>query len=361
MPDINVEKIVGALKSSNGKCLMLADGFVDEVWEIVSSRASAKDYVTYKQMAQFADRILGSGTGGVGLELILKRRSFGGFVSNTSYATSHLGVDTTMVGVFGEGSLDRAFDEISKLCHIFSVGAPGVTHIFEFEDGKVMMSHIETVQDLRWQSIVDRLGTEKTLSLLVESNIIGVGYWSLLPGFDEIVEQICAHLPQDNKTRRFFFDFADFRKKDEASLLSTLEKLKKLNEKFPMTLSVNEHEAAALFAMYNQTLDNEGSSVQEKVEYVRKQIGLDEFVVHTPHYAASASSIEKPAFATCLFCEKPLRTAGAGDTFNGGYMAAVLAGLDATERLHVANAAVGYFLRNAAPPDIDSLCKQLNA
>jgi len=197
--------------------------------------------------------------------------------------------------------------------------------------------------------------------LLVESNIIGVGYWSLLPGFDEIVEQICAHLPQDNKTRRFFFDFADFRKKDEASLLSTLEKLKKLNEKFPMTLSVNEHEAAALFAMYNQTLDNEGSSVQEKVEYVRKQIGLDEFVVHTPHYAASASSIEKPAFATCLFCEKPLRTAGAGDTFNGGYMAAVLAGLDATERLHVANAAVGYFLRNAAPPDIDSLCKQLNA
>ena len=355
MTGVNVEKIAAALKNSTGKSLMLADGFVDEVWEIISSRSSDKDYVIYNQMAQFAQRIYNSNTGGVGLEIIRKRRAYGGFVGNTSYALAKLSVDTTMVGVFGEGSLDPAFDELGKLCRVFSLGAPGVTLIFEFEDGKLMMSHIEAMQDINWQCIVDSLGRENTLSLLSQSDIIGVGYWSLLPAFDEIVAQICTHLPQDGKARRFFFDFADFRKKDEASLRDTLQKLKTLNGKTPMTLSVNEHEWAALSAMYNKMLDDESSPIQEKVEYIRQQIGLDEFVVHTPHYAVAASSREKPAFAESVFCEKPLRTAGAGDTFNGGYMAAALAGLNIAERLHVANAAVGYFLRNAAPPSIDNL------
>ena len=118
-----------------------------------------------------------------------------------------------------------------------------------------------------------------------------------------------------------------------------MQNLKALNEKIPMTLSVNEHEAEALFAMYNETLDNERRPIQEKVEYVRTQIGLDELVVHTPHYAAAASLSETAALVAQRFCEKPIRSAGAGDTFNGSYVAARLAGLDICQCLHTANAA----------------------
>ena len=172
---------------------------------------------------------------------------------------------------------------------------------------------------------------------------------------------ISETLPQDGKVRRFFFDFADFRKRDEASLNRTLQMLRDLNDKHPMMLSVNEHEAATLFAIYNESFDNEGRPIQEKAEHVRQQIGLDEFIIHAPNFAVAASSKEKPAYEESVFCEKPIRTAGAGDTFNGGYIAASLAGLSINERLQVANAAVGYFIRNAVFPDIDNLVEQMKA
>ncbi|MCL2842807.1 MAG: PfkB family carbohydrate kinase [Oscillospiraceae bacterium] len=351
----NAQNMIGALERSNGKIVMFADGFVDEVWEIINSRTSLSQFTLYQQMNQFAARIANSGTGGVGLELIQKRRAFGGFTANIGYASARLGVDAALVGIYGKEALDPVFEEVGELCRVYSLDDPAVTHVFEFDDGKILMSHMEAVLDISWQRIVDTLGLETIVSLLTEADMIGVGYWSLLPAFDEIMDGVCAHIPEDGKTRRFFFDFADFRKKDQASLEHTLEKLRAFNGTYPMILSVNEHEAATLFAMYNETLDDTGRSIQEKTETVRQKIGLDEFVIHTPHYAVAAASNEAPAYAESVFCEKPVRTAGAGDTFNGGYMAASLAGLGIAERLHVANAAVGCFLRTGIFPDRENL------
>ena len=347
--------IINALKNSTGKITMLADGFVDEVWEIINTRASLENYTLYTQMTQFADRIKSSGTGGVGLELLRKRRAFGGFTANIGYAAARLGVDSALIGVYGKENLDPIFEDVGRLCRVFSLDDPATTHVFEFDDGKILMSHMEAVQDINWKRITDSVGAENMAKLLSESNIIGIGYWSLVPAFDEIFDNVCANLPQDGKERRFFFDFADFRKKDEESLNTSLKKIADMNAKFPMTLSVNEHEAATLFATYGETFDDAGRPIKEKAEYIRQQIGLDEFVIHSPEYAVATSSKESPAFASAVFCEKPIRTAGAGDTFNGGYIAATLAGLNLEDRLHVANAAVGYFIRNAIFPEIQNL------
>ena len=360
MTQVNTQKIADALEQLNAKITMFADGFVDEVWEIVNARIGPEDFTVYSRMNQFAERITHSGTGGVGLELVKKRRAFGGFTANIGFAAARLGVDTAMVGVYGKDNLDSVFEPVSDICHVISLGDPAITHVFEFDDGKILMSHMEAVQGISWGRIVDVLGVEKIHSLLAESDIIGVGYWSLLPAFDEIVEGVCEYLPQDGKTRRFFFDFADFLKKDEASLKSTLSKLESLNKTIPLSLSLNEHEAAALFAMRNETLDDTGRPIQEKLEDVRGQLGFDELIVHTPYYAAAASLEEKCAFVAARFCTKPVRSAGAGDSFNGGYIAARLAGLDIYERLHTANAAVGFFLRNAEFPDTENMITQLN-
>jgi len=354
-----MEKIKTNLKGLNAKITMFADGFVDEVWEIVNARSSIKDYTLYTKMTQFADRITTSGTGGVGLELVRKRRAFGGFTANIGYAAARLGTDTTMIGVYGKDKLDPIFEEVGELCNVISLADPATTHVFEFDDGKILMSHMEAVQDINWKQIVDYVGMDKLKSLIAESDLLGVGYWSLLPAFDEILEEVCANLPDDGKKRRFFFDFADFLKKDEASLLQTLGNLRRLNEKAPMTLSVNEHEAAALFAMYNETMDDSGRTIPEKTEYVRQQLGLDEFVIHTPHYAVAAACGDAPALVNNIFCEKPVRTAGAGDTFNGGYLTARLAGLEIIQRLQVANANVSYFLRNGQFPNLENMLEHL--
>jgi len=77
---------------------------------------------------------------------------------------------------------------------------------------------------------------------------------------------------------------------------------------------------------------------------------LDELIVHTPDWAAGASASEGAAFVPQNRCEQPVKTTGAGDNFNGGYMAANLGcgdeKLTLPERLHVANLTTGYYVRN---------------
>ena len=362
MSKVDAQKIKNSLEKMDGKVTMIGDGFVDEVWEIVDARAGPEDYTIYEQMSRFGQRVVDTGSGGIGLELVKKRpNTFGGLTGNIGYSVARLGADTTLVGVFGDNGLDPSFEVVGQLCDVYSVGAPSVTHVFEFGDGKLLMSHMESVSNINWAKIVDVIGLEKMQSLICRSDIIGVGYWSVLAHFDDILENVCKYLPEDGKERRFFYDFADLKKKDMNSLKFTLDLLKRFSEKAPMTLSLNEHEAAVIFGLFGETLDDSGKPLQDKLEDVRKKLGLDELVVHDPHFGMAACSDEEPAFVNARFCTNVVRSAGAGDNFNGGYIAARLAGLNITERLHVANATVGHFIRTGVFPTVDLMIAQMNS
>ena len=356
---MDIQKIITALANLNGKISMCADGFIDEVWELVDSRASMAEYTKIGKMTHFGQRIIGVGTGGMGIELVKKRRDYGGFTANIGYATARLGIDTTMVGLFGNGKIDPVFAPVHAVSNMITMGDAAITHALEFDDGKILMTHMGVVLEIDWNRLVREIGIPKLAGLITDADIIGIGYWSCLPDFDNMIAQACALIPQDGKARRFFFDFADVRKRDTASLVKTFEVMKPLNKKCPMTLSMNEHEAAIIFELQGETLDDAGRSVPEKTEIVREKLGLDELVIHTPQYAAAAYSMEQPAMVPQKYCEKPVRTAGAGDTFNGGYIAATMAGLDITERLFVANETVSYFLDTGNAPSRDDLTKAL--
>ena len=361
MSRVDTKEILKALENSKGKIIMLGDGFVDEVWEVVDARTSPKDYTLYSRMDQFAQRILKAGSGGLGLELIKKRRNFGGFAANIGYAAATLGVNTTLMGVFGKNSIDPSFVEVGQRCNLISIDDPAVTQAFEFGDSKLLMTNLGPILDLDWERVVEVVGLEKIKSLLEDSDIIGIGYWSLMPYFDEIVVKICEHLPEDGKDRRLFFDLADLHKKSVDSLTSSLALIRVLGESIPMTLSLNEHEAAAIFGLYDETLDDVGEPLPSKLEKVRECLGIDELVVHDPHYGAAATRDEEAAYVKAEFCTRVVRSAGAGDNFNGGYIAAKLAGLDLVERLRVANATVGYFIREGEFPNARQMATQLKS
>ena len=349
------QKIADKFQENTNKVLLGIDGYVDEVWQLVESRNEDNEAVPFTRMNHYAERIIQTGGGGMSVEIIRKRRGFGGFTANTGNAVAKLGIDTTMLCLYGKGSLDPVFEPFSDMCRVISVGAPATTHIFEFDDGKIMLPYVEHIIDFSWQSLADALGMEKIASLLAESSIIAIGYWSSMPTFDEVLTEICACLPEDGKARRIFTDFAELRKRNEASLISTLNLMKHLNTGTPITLSMNEHEGAQIFALYNEPLTAQNPPSPEQIEQVRRQMGLDEIVVHTPYYAIAATAGEGVAVAAQAFCEKPVRTTGAGDTFNGSYAAARAAGLSIAERLWFANTAVSYFLNNGEAPGLEQV------
>jgi sugar/nucleoside kinase (ribokinase family) len=352
MTEKDIERISSQLEHPHGGIFLGIDGFVDEVWEIVETRTSHWDFEVFKEMKRFAQMIFRCGTGGFSHEIIRKRRSYGGFTANTGQSVGRLGGNPILVGLFGREKLDDAFQTLAGNYEVISVGNPALSSIYEFNDGKIILPYIEEVMDFNWERLTKAVPSEKLKTILSQSDIIALGYWSLTPAFDEIVSNICA-LIEPGSNKRMFFDFADLRKKDAESLRKTLELLAALNNKIPMTLSLNEHEAELLFGHYQRDFSD------KTIEYVRKKTGLDELVVHTPHFSAGASAAEGVAVVKQDCCEYPVITTGAGDNFNGGYLIARLAGLGLAERLAVANAATHAYVRKGYSPDRAELVREM--
>jgi len=136
-----------------------------------------------------------------------------------------------------------------------------------------------------------------------------------------------------------------------------LEKLAALNKDIPITWSLNENEAALLYSYNGKTYCED--NLAETLCQLRKSIGLYELVVHTNHLAVASSESEGIAAVDQNYCASPVRTAGAGDTFNGAYLAALLGGLESRERLAVGNRAAEFFVRYGYAPNKEELLSKL--
>ena len=349
-------KLANYFGSVSGNILLGVDGYIDEVWQLVESRVDRDTYTVNSTMRRFGESIVAMGAGGMANEIVRKRRSYGGFTANTGNAIARLGIKPKLLGMYGASeAIDPVFGEpFANISELISIGDPAVCHILEFDDGKIMMPYLKAIYDVDWQGLNAVIGITELNRLIAEADIIAVGYWSSMPAFDEMVIGICANLPNDGRKRRMFFDFADMRKRDRASLEVTMKLLADLNKKIPMTLSLNEHEGAMMFAYYGER-PLSGEPDAQGVESLRERLGLDELIIHTPQTAVAATVIEGSASVPQRFVEKPVKTTGAGDTFNGGYLAASLptateTKLSLPERLGVANATTEYYLRNGFAP-----------
>lgn len=333
-----------------GKITFGIDGFVDEVWQVLANRFSRTDYLLFDKMRDFAKSVYDCGEGGYANEIIRKRRSYGGFVANTGKTAGRLGADVSMLGMFGADSIDPVFKGFVDEFKVISVADPAVCQIFEFTDGKLMLPFIEGAMDYSWEKLRRVPGLEEAM----DADIVAIGYWSQLHEFDDIVTKLCENFLIKGRCQRMFFDFADIRKRDQGSLERTLQVLAGLD--MPMTLSLNEHEGGLLFSYLGRNFDWEDSSkAEDHIEYVRKETGLDELIIHTPYFAVAATAREGVATVMQEYCKNPVITTGAGDNFNGGYLAACLDKRGLTERLAVGNAVTGFYVRNGYSPSQDDL------
>ena len=346
-----------------GKVTLGIDGFVDEVWQIIAKRKGDGEYELFHRMQDFAKAVYDCGAGGYANEILRKRRRYGGFTANTGKAAGQLGCHVTMVGMFGKDAIDPVFREFYDRYNVVSAGDPGISQVFEFTDGKLMLPYTEEIAALTWEYLVDVLSQDTIKSLFLDADVIGFGYWSQLRHFDDMVTKLCQLLVENGRRPRMFFDFADLRKRDRETLLHTLNVLAKLNEKIPMTLSLNEHEAALLFSyMGKEFAWDKPEDADKDIAYVRRQAGLDELVVHTPHFAVAATAHEGTAVVAQDYCRHPVITTGAGDNFNGGYMAALArpGELTLAQRLTVGNGVTGFYIRHGHSPNKDELLNFLH-
>lgn len=348
------------LQTLKGKILLGCDGFVDETYEIVEVRKSPSEFVPMGRLRQFGELLVARADGGVGVELVPKRRCEGGFAINTGRIAACLGLKPSLPGLYGKDAIDPAFQEFQSSCDLLSLGAPALTIALEFGDGKVLMSNLEAVSSLTWADFEKHFGAAKLRELFAGVDIIGLGYWSLTSHFDGLFEGFMAQYQNATPPRRMFFDFADIKKKSSESFMRSLEAIRAHNANIPVTFSLNEHEVMELLSRIDVPRpDLKPGAIAAALTVARRKIGFDELVVHTPEFAAASSAKDGEAFAIQERQTKIIRLAGAGDSFNGGYLCASLGDLPIKQRLVVANAVTAFFVTHATGPTRDQLLAQI--
>lgn len=355
----SMQKYIDFVNTVRGNVLLGCDGFVDEVYKIVDVRQNLSEYSPMDNMQVFGELVVKRTGGGLGLEIVPKRRCSGGFTPNTGRIGAFLGIKPTLIGLYGAKDIDPAFEEFKENCNLLSLGDPALTLVLEFSNGKVLMSALKAVANLTWTDLVAFFGEAKLKELFSGVDILGLGYWSLTPDFDNFLKGMLSQYEGSTPPKRMFFDFADINKKANESFLESLGLIKQFNDKIPMTMSLNEHEGAELFTRFGIECKEDPAEIAVDLKAVRQKIGIDELVIHTPQFAVASSEKLGEAQAQQEFQKNVIRTAGAGDSFNGGYVAACLGDLSLKERLVVANAATAFFVTHATAPTKEEMLAQI--
>ena len=348
------------LHNLKGNVLLGCDGFVDETYEIVEVRKGPEEFVPMRRLRQFGELLVARADGGVGVELVPKRRCEGGFAINTGRIAACLGLKPRLPGLYGKESIDPAYHEFRDTCELLSLGDPALTIALEFGDGKVLMSNLAAVSSLTWEDFKTHFGEAKLRELFSGVDILGLGYWSLTAHFDGLFQGFMSRYENATPPRRMFLDFADIKKKSGESFIRSLEMIRAHNARIPMTFSLNEHEVMELFSRIGVARPElKPVALASALTIAREKIGFDELVVHTPDFAAASSARDGEAFAMQDRQTEIVRLAGAGDSFNGGYLCASLGDLPIKQRLVVANAVTAFFVTHATGPTREQLLAQI--
>lgn len=355
-----MKKYADFLQNVSGKILLGCDGFVDETYEIVEVRRSQAEFTPMKKLKQFGELLVERANGGVGVELVPKRRCEGGFAINTGRVAACLGLKPCLPGLYGGQAIDPAYREFEQICDLVSLGDPALTIALEFGDGKVLMSDLQAVSNLSWEGFKTHFGEAKLKKMFAGVDILGLGYWSLTANFDGLFLGFMEQYETVTPPRRMFFDFADIKKKSSESFIKSLDLIKSFNHKIPMTFSLNEHEVLELCSRVGvRRPELTPAAIASTLTVVRQKIGFDELVVHTPEFAAASNASEGEAYALQEHQKNVIRLAGAGDSFNGGFLCASLGNLSLKERLVVANAVTAFFVTRATGPTKEQLLAQI--
>lgn len=355
---IDKNNLMDYVKASRGNIVLGIDGIRDQVWRVVETRLNKDECLTIDTVKKYGEYILNRGSGGMAIELLSKRMGYGGFTANTGFALGAMGYNPVLLGMYGTNVIDKVFEPLEKICELNSLGEPAVCQVLEFDDGKIMMPYLNEILNFSWKELESALGLERIKEIFRDADIFALGYWSNLFAFDDLLERICRDILPETRVGRIFHDFANIKKRSEDDLKRSLKHMAELNTIVPMTLSLNEHEGELLLKCYGKDTAVEKDKVLDGLIALREEIGIDEILIHTPYFAAGASANSGNSVVPQQYCENPVRTAGAGDTFNGAYIAASVEGdvkLNLSERLEMGNAATLFFVTNGVPPKKEDL------
>jgi hypothetical protein len=350
-----------AAAAGSKEVLVGMDGFVDKIVHPVDQRFGPGDqFRAIPTISDFAKRIASAAGKSANIELAPVVEKLGGNGPIMANAQSAQGLKVRYLGALGREIIHPVFQEFAAKTDAVSIADPGVTHAAEFNDGKIMLGSMASLDEITYGRLCELPGEAALIEICDLADLIAMVNWTMIPYLTDVLNSLLENvLPACDlkKNRCFFFDLADPEKRSDEDILEVLSIFTKFSAFGEVMLGLNLREAEKIDSLLGfEALENTPENLRIMASRIREKLALDTVVVHPVTGAACATS-EGSAYVAGPYCEKPKITTGAGDHFNAGFSSARLLGLSPTASLTVAVATSGYYVRTAESPSLDDVAE----
>ena len=335
------------------------DGFVDEIVEVVDKRHDKANYEPVRTIDALARKIQQAAGQSSNYELVVKQRKLGGNGPIMANALACMGLDVTYIGNLGYPKIHPVFEEFAKRAKVISIAEPGHTDALEFEDGKLMLGKHESLCEVNWDNLVNRVGRDRLKQLLDGSQLIGMVNWTMLPHMSRIWARLLDELIPGNERhcRHLFVDLADPEKRTASDILDALRLLTRFQDQVDVTLGLNLKESIEIADVLGLPgrADPE-AAIEDNARAIRQKLNLACVVIH-PRRSAAAATEQHSATFKGPFVKQPKISTGAGDHFNAGFCLGRVLGFSLEECLCLGVATSGYYVRSGESPTAQQLAE----
>jgi len=357
--DSDIETLADSLPGLSDNRLPVVvgfDAFVDENIRIVDRRLGDGACVPMPQIDDFGNWVKrAAGRSGM-REYLLEERAPGGCALNLGDGLAalghpvdaYIGVGDPVLPVFE--SLSQRFRTVQSL----GMG-PGRSTVLQFDDGKLILGNFEELRALTPDWLRPRLQQSDFRSRCEAAAGIVFTSWASYPRLSDCWRMMQTDVLAGMNVRpELFFDLADPVGRSAEELSAMLTCLADWSGVGAVTLSLNENEAEQLAGVLGLGDDFPKRPIVNRADDLRSGIGIGRLVIHAVDRAASATEAGRFE-AAGPYCARPVKTVGAGDRFNAGCFAGILAGFGENDCLALGNAISGFFVRRGRSPDRSEL------
>jgi len=125
------------------------DGFVDSIIRLVDQRHSVSEFDAIPTIAQWGQRIAAAAGQSANFEMVTTLQKLGGNGPIMANAMATAGLPVTYIGALGVPEVHAVFEPFTKIAHVHSIAAPGLTDALEFDDGsQIIINRQEPMQEI---------------------------------------------------------------------------------------------------------------------------------------------------------------------------------------------------------------------
>jgi pfkB family carbohydrate kinase len=329
------------------------DGFVDIIAKIIRNKPEQEPPTFFNTIREFGNYILEKEGTSFSLELLEQNLKLGGNMPIMANALGKLGMNVNCVGALGYPQMHTVFKDFPSNCRFYSFADPGTSTAFEFNDGKIMLAQMGSLNTLGWNKIKNIIGIDTLINLYGESDLLCMVNWSEIDAssdiWEGILKDVFPHYAKPGKKQVAFFDLSDCSKRTSESVNEALMLLKEFGKYTEVGLSLNKNEARYIYqVMYNKEAGDDLSFLGERIF---EKLKIDILVLHSPKEAVAFNN-EGRSGCNSFFIKNPTMSTGAGDNFNSGFCAAQLLKLDLESSLIFANSVAGFYVKTGISPQL---------